>query len=158
MKTTIILGLILITLGWLANDVVSSNYEIPAVFVSRELISPADRIKESQLLIYEDKIVIQIDHATWAKYTNTNSMDGFLDEGTIGIEIEPKDEFDIEIGDVISYKADWNEEGLVAHRVIDVGYDSDGWYCITKGDNVSFADPGKTRFEQVRYILVGVLY
>ena len=157
MKTTIILGLMLITLGWLANDAVSSNYEVPAVFVSRELISPADRIDETNILIYEDRIVIKIDHATWAQYTNTNSMDGFLDDGTIGIEIKPESELDLQVGDVISYESDWNES-LVAHRIIDLGYDTNGWYAITKGDNVSFADPGKVRFENVRYVLVGVLY
>jgi hypothetical protein len=157
MKTAIILGLMLLSIGWIANDVVSSNYETPIAFVSRELISPADRIDETNLLIYEDRIVIKIDHATWAKYSDTNSMDGFLDDGTIGIEIRPENEMDIVIGDVISYEANWNDS-LIAHRVIDLGYDVNGWYCITKGDNVSFADPGKIRFEQVRYVLVGVLY
>lgn len=157
MKTTIILGILLLTLGWVANDVVSSSYEVPTVFVARELISPADRINESQLTIYDDKVVIHINDATWAKYANTNSMDGFLDDGTIGLEIEPKNEFDVGVGDVISYRADWNEN-LVAHRVVDVGYDGEGWYCIAKGDNVSYQDPGKIRFNQIKYVLVGVLY
>lgn len=157
MKTAIILGLLLLTLGWFANDVYSIGHEKPAVFVSDELISPGDRIQDSQIIIYEDKIVIKVNDANWAKYTNTNSMDGFLDENATGIEIVPKSEMDIEIGDVISYKAEWND-GLVAHRVIDVGYDADGWYAIAKGDNVSFADPGKIRFNQIKYVLVGVLY
>ena len=158
MKSTIILGLILLAVGWLANDVYSANYEMPAVFVSKELVSPADRISESQLLFYEDKIVIKVSDANWTKYADTNSMDGFLDDGAIGIEIKPENELDVQVGDVISYDADWSDKGLVAHRVIDTGYDENGWYAKAKGDNVSFADPGKIRFEQIKYILVGVLY
>ena len=157
MKQAIILGVMLLSIGWFANDVVSSNYETPSVFVSKELISPGDRIKDSQILVYKDKIVIYVDDANWAKYTNTNSMDGFLDVGSTGIELRPKDEFDVQIGDVITYNAEWSDS-LIAHRVIDVGYDQDGWYAIAKGDNVAYADPGKIRFEQIEFILVGVLY
>ncbi len=157
MKSAIILGILLLSLGWVANDVFSASYEVPSVFVARELISPADRIQESQILLYDDRIVIKIDNASWASYADTNSMDGFLDKGSIGIEIQPDSELDIEIGDVISYDASWNES-LVAHRVIDLGYDAEGWYCIAKGDNVDFADPGKIRFNQIKYVLVGVLY
>jgi len=157
MKQAIILGLILVFVGWFAHDVYSTAYHQPAVFVSKELISPNDRIKDSQITVYNDKIVIKIDNANWAKYTDTNSMDGLLDVGTTGIEVEPKNELDLQIGDVVSYKADW-ADGLVCHRIIDIGYDSEGWYAIVKGDNVNFADPGKVRFEQVKYVLVGVLY
>ncbi len=157
MKQAIILGVMLLSIGWFANDVFSSNYAMPSVFVSKELISPADRIKDSQVLIYEDKVVIYVDNANWAKYTNTNSMDGFLDVGSTGIELRPKDEFDVQIGDVITYNAEWSD-ALIAHRVIDLGYDKDGWYAIAKGDNVAYADPGKIRFEDIEYILAGVLY
>ncbi|MCD4759409.1 hypothetical protein K8R33_00800 [archaeon] len=157
MKTAIILGLILLTLGWFANDVYSLSYDKPTIFAVRNVISPADRIKDSQIVVYEDKIVINIDNANWANYTATYSMDPFLDIGATGIEVVPKDEFDVQIGDVITYGADWTE-GLVAHRVIDVGYDADGWYAVAKGDNVSCSDPGKIRFDKVKFILVGVLY
>ncbi len=157
MKTAIIFGILLLTLGWFANDVYSIGHETPAVFTSKELISPSDRIKDSQILVYKDKIVIMLDNANWAKYTDTNSMDGFLDIGATGIEVAPRNESDVQIGDVISYNADWTD-GLVCHRVIDVGYDSDGWYAIAKGDNVTYADPGKIRFDQIDYVLVGVLY
>ena len=157
MKQAIFFWIILLSLGWFANDVFSYNHSMPSVFVSKELISPGDRIQDNQVLVYNDRIVIYVDDANWAKYTNTNSMDGFLDEGTTGIEVRPEGEFDVQIGDVITYDAEWSE-ALIAHRVIDVGYDQDGWYAIAKGDNVAYADPGKIRFEQIEFILVGVLY
>ncbi len=157
MKSTIILWGLLLILGWLANDVYSSSYEKPISFVSRELISPADRIKDSQILIYNDRVVIKMDDVYFAKYTDTNSMDPVLDEDAIGLEIKPEDEYDIQVGDVVSYRATWTD-GLVAHRVVDIGMDEDGWYAITKGDNVAYADPGKVRFDQIEFVLVGVLY
>ena len=157
MKGAIIVGILLLALGWFANDVYSISVTQPAVFVSKELISPGDRIKDSQILVYDDQIVIKLDGANWTRYTDTNSMDPYLDVGATGIEIVPRNELDLQIGDVISYEVDWTD-GLVCHRIIDIGYDSEGWYAIAKGDNVSYADPGKIRFEQIKYVLVGVLY
>ena len=157
MKQTIILGLMLLVFGWLANDVYSTAYEHQSVFTSQELVSPSDRIKDSQISVYEDRIVIRLVGANWAKYTDTNSMDPLLDYGATGIEIRPESEEDIQVGDVVTYNASWTDN-LVAHRVIETGYDSEGWYANTKGDNVSFADPGKTRFEDIEWVLAGVLY
>lgn len=157
MKKAILFGLLLLVIGWLANDVYSVAYEKPAVFVSKERISPSDRIQDSDLLIYEDKIVINVKDASWAKYTDTNSMDPLLDINSVGIEVQPTSELDLQIGDVVSYEAKYTD-GLVCHRIVDIGYDKDGWYAITKGDNTSINDPDKVRFEQIKYVLVGVLY
>ena len=84
-------------------------------------------------------------------------MDPVLDQGAIGIEIIPLSEAEIQIGDIITYQPDWTD-GLTVHRVITTGEDEEGWYCYTKGDNTSFVDPGKIRFDQIRYITIGVLY
>ncbi|MBS3171988.1 hypothetical protein J4438_00185 [Candidatus Woesearchaeota archaeon] len=157
MKTAILIGLLLLAIGWLAHDVYSVAYEKPSIFVSKERISPSDRIQDSDLLMYEDRIIIKVNDANWAKYTDTNSMDPLLDVNSVGIEVQPKSELDLQIGDVVSYQASWTD-GLVCHRIIDIGYDKDGWYAITKGDNTSVNDPNKVRFEQIKYVLVGVLY
>jgi hypothetical protein len=39
-----------------------------------------------------------------------------------------------------------------------MGYDKEGWYAVTKGDNTGMNDPDKVRFEQIKFVLVGVLY
>jgi|TARA_Y100000310_G_C20321993_1_gene641162 signal peptidase I len=154
-KITIFSILILILL--FANLVYSFDLRYPEIFTSNELISPQDRIKDSQIHIYENRIVLDIPNANYARYADTNSMDPILDEGATGIEILPSNVNDIQVGDIITYEPEWTNK-LVVHRVIVTGEDEQGWYCYTKGDNTNTIDPGKIRFEQVRYILVGVIY
>ena len=68
MKKIIVLQIILIIL-LLANIVYSFDFSDPSNFFrSKEVVSPKDRIKESQIHIYEDKIVIDISGAKYAKY------------------------------------------------------------------------------------------
>jgi len=157
-KTKFILIFVLIFLiGWIANSVISSYAftEIPFNGNS-ELASPADRIKEDQIIVNDNYIIIDVQGATWATYANTNSMDPLLDVGANGLElpVDNMNENDIQIGDIIVYETNGD---LIVHRVIDKGFDKDGLYFITKGDNNSFEDP-KVRFNQIKYILIGVIY
>ncbi len=154
-KTTILSILILLLL--FANLAYSFNLKNPSVFVSNELISPADRITERNIHIYSDKIIIDLPGATYARYADTNSMDPIIDKNATGIEIIPNSENEIQIGDIITYQPTWSNN-LTVHRVIEIGIDEDGWYCYAKGDNTSIIDPERIRFNQVKYILVGVLY
>jgi hypothetical protein len=145
-------------LGWFSNSAYSNEFlEQPSLFTSNELISPHDRISNNQIFISENNILIKISGATLAGYADTNSMDPVLDNGATGIEIVPESENSIKVGDIISFESSWNSN-LIVHRVIFIGEDELGWYCVTKGDNSRFTDPGKLRFNKVRYLLIGVLY
>ncbi len=119
--------------------------------------SPYDRIKENQILLYKDKIVIKVRDATWTAYADTNSMDPVLDAGANGLQIVPKSEKDIHIGDIISFEIP-GVRGFIPHRVVAIGNDQKGWYAKVKGDNNPEADPIKVRFNQIRFVLIGVLY
>jgi|GEM_PF-685829 len=119
--------------------------------------SPYDWIKENQIYVFKDKVIINLKNAEWATFTPTHSMDPVLDETANAIEIIPASEDDIHIGDIISYKSDY-ADGTIIHRVTKIGHDSNGWYCITKGDNIQSEDPGKIRFEQIRRIVVAIIY
>jgi len=119
--------------------------------------SPEDRINEDQIKVYDDKVVLEVPGTTWAKYTNTHSMDPVLDEGYNGIEIKPESEDDIVVGDVISYTNKDKSRDTV-HRVVKIGEDKHGKYFITKGDNVKVNDPNPVRYEQINGILVAVVY
>lgn len=123
----------------------------------KEKPSPSDRIKDSDLEVFNNKIVIDIKNSNWRKFIDSNSMDPFIDEGTTTIEIKPEDEKEIKIGDIIAYNIDEIDYTLV-HRVIDIGKDENGTYFITKGDNYYKEDPYKIRFERIEGIVVGVLY
>jgi len=116
--------------------------------------APSDFIKESDIKVYGDKIVIDIKDASLSNYAPTGSMNPILDENSNGIRIIPESEEKVNIGDIISFQ-DGNY--LIVHRVIEKGIDNEGVYFITKGDNNSIND-GKIRFKDIRYITIGVLY
>ena len=118
--------------------------------------SPGDHIREDQIRVFSNKVELIIQDAIWSKFKNTNSMDPFLDEGANGIEIVPKDTSEIKIGDIISYES---EDGdIIIHRVVGINEDENGIYFTAKGDNNPVEDSEKIRFEQIKGILVGIIY
>lgn len=140
-------------LGWFLNSVSLNIHEEKPFFGDEERLSPYDRIKENHLQLFPDKLVINFQNIQLAHYTDTNSMDPLLDEHAIGLEIIPIAEDDIHVGDVVAYQLG---NDMIAHRVISIDEDALGWYAMLKGDNSERLE--KVRFEQVRYVLVGVLY
>ncbi len=116
--------------------------------------APFDFIKEDNIMIYDDKIVISIDGASLSRYAPTGSMIPVLDEGSNGIRIQPNNPEDVHIGDIITFQ---KNQSLIVHRVIDKGTDEQGDYFITKGDNNTFSD-GKIRFKDVKYITIGIIW
>ncbi len=126
-------------------------------FNNKERISPSDWIKQDQIDIFKDRVVITLDNPQWAVFTDTNSMDPVIDANAHAIEIIPQSPDQINLGDIVSYDSEY-VDGAVIHRVIEVGEDEDGWYIRTKGDNNSLEDPGKIRFEQILRVLVAIIY
>jgi signal peptidase I len=84
-------------------------------------------------------------------------MKPVFDTGANAIEVVPSTPAQIRTGDIISYQADWLDTPVV-HRVLSTGEDEDGWYAIVKGDNNDTADPGKVRWEQIRRVVVAIVY
>lgn len=128
-------------------------HEEKPFFGSEERFSPYDRITEGNLDLFLDKLVINFPGIQLAHYSDTNSMDPLIDEHSIGLEIIPEAEEDIHIGDVVAYQSG---KDLIVHRVISISKDEEGWCAVLKGDNSEEYE--KIRFEQVRYLLIGVLY
>ena len=52
--------------------------------------APFDFIKENQIQVFDDKIVINVENASLSRYAPTGSMLPVLDEGSNGIRIVPK--------------------------------------------------------------------
>ncbi len=119
--------------------------------------APGDWIREGDIEVYSNMIVIYIENASISRYEDTKSMVPILDKGANGIKIVPKSPDSIHIGDIVTYEADWID-GLVVHRVVYIGEDSLGKYFILKGDNNIESDPEKVRFEQIRYVTVALIY
>ncbi len=130
--------------------------ELNLSFISPpEQNSPSDWIKEEQIKVYQDKVIFSVYNPTWAKFTNTNSMDPFLDENAHAIEILPEKPQDIHIGDIISYKT---RQEIFIHRVIAQAEDKEGLYFTVKGDNTTVQDPYKVRFEDIQGVVVAIIY
>lgn len=125
------------------------------VWGGKEQSSPQDWIGEEQIQVYPNQVVLTIPDALWARFTDTNSMDPFLDEAANAIEILPHDLELIQEGDVISYAA---PSGTIIHRVISKGKDDSGRFFLVKGDNNTFTDPVKVRGEDIRGVVVAVIY
>lgn len=124
---------------------------------AREKDSPYDFISTGDILVYSDRVVIKVSNPEWAVFTDTNSMDPVIDSGSNAIEVVPETESDIHVGDIVAYRSVY-KSGVIVHRVVEIGSDSDGWYALLKGDNNPGVDPGKIRFSQVERIVVGIIY
>lgn len=150
-------------LGWLTNTIYyeANSFDIQrplsSIFTTKDVFSPGDKIPQDRIHVYDDKIVIDVEKAQWAEFTDTNSMDPVLDIEANSFEIRPKSHEEIDVGDIISYKPR-DYKGLIVHRVIKTGFDEDGWYAIAKGDNLSKPDKEKIRFDQINGVLVGIIY
>lgn len=133
-----------------------SNKQIPfSFFSSPALSSPHDWIKEKQIKVYSDKVVLELSDASWASFTDTHSMEPFINADSNALEIKPQKPEQIGLGDVISYQTQY---GIIIHRVVEKGVDEQGIYYIVKGDNNQFKDPMKVRFDDIVGVVVAVVY
>ncbi len=175
-KRSVFVFLMIFLVGWLASSVYSEvvgsyskTFEIHEVEnkpsdnnvgksdYNNEKSSPSDHVKESQIHVLKDKIILDIKDASWARFTDTNSMDPIIDAGSNSIELKPKTTEDVKVGDIISYHSEY-ADGLIIHRVVEVGEDSSGWFVRVKGDNLANKDPGKIRLSQIEGVVVGIIY
>jgi hypothetical protein len=124
---------------------------------ARDKPSPSKWIPDSAVDLTQDQVIINLEDARWARFSDTKSMDPVIDSNSIGIEIEPKNKEDIHVGDVVSYFSPLVNATII-HRVIEVGEDNEGWYARFKGDNNNLEDPGLVRWPQIRRVLVAVIY
>ncbi len=169
----ILLNLVLLLIGFLSGLLLTgmtSPTEVPdnqyanaltgfvtAFSGAQERSGPKDRVLESAIAVYGDRVVLDIQQAQWSTFTDTNSMDPVLDQGANAIQIVPQSADEIEIGDIISYEPE-GFEGIIIHRVVDKGEDEQGVYFIAKGDNLPTSDPGRIRFEQIKRVVIAIIY
>jgi hypothetical protein len=119
--------------------------------------SPKDRIAERQIAVYGDRIVLDIQNAQWARFSDTKSMEPVLHAGANAIELVPHDDQDVQVGDICSYRSEF-ADGDIIHRVVHKGADEQGTYFVFKGDNLATSDPGRVRFAQIQRCVVAIVY
>jgi hypothetical protein len=124
----------------------------------KDKASPADFVNESDIHVYDSSFNVDgLKGLYWARFTCTKSMDPVFDCGNYAIEKTLVSTDDIHVGDIVSYRSDY-ADGVIIHRVVEIGNDSDGWYCRFKGDNNPTDDPGKVRFDQLNGVVVAIIY
>jgi signal peptidase I len=122
---------------------------------SATISSPGEWVKDEQILVYNDKVILDIPNATWVGFTDTKSMEPFFDHKSNALEIKPQSPDEIIIGDIISYQG---KTGVIIHRVIEKNVDNEGIYFVVKGDNNKVKDQQKVRFEDIKGVVVAVIY
>jgi signal peptidase I len=137
---------------------ISSNSSISNfIHLPEKKESPQDRLKENDIKIYRDRVMIDVNNAILARFTDTKSMEPVLNKDTNAIEVIPNNINDVQIGDIISYRSAFSE-GIIIHRVVEKDIDDQGLYFRTKGDNLNYMDPEKIRFENIQRVVVAILY
>lgn len=147
--------------GWLLNETyyysnikqvpLGSNGDINVVK------SPHDIVKDSEIEIQKDKVIIYKNGITGAVFLDTKSMEPSFGHGSTGLDIKVDNEEDIKIGDVVVYKPEWNENLLIPHRVIGISSNDDGSKIFhVKGDNDRAVE--KVTFDQIKYLQIGIIY
>ncbi|MBI4448455.1 signal peptidase I [Candidatus Woesearchaeota archaeon] len=151
-------GVFLIILSAVAFVAAAKQIEMPAFIngSAQDRPSPYPRIGRDRIHLFPDRIVIDLVDAHWATFTDSNSMDPLFDEGHFAIQVTPKTEQDIHVGDIISYSVA-GTDGIIVHRVVAIGDDGE-WYAIVRGDNNSLPDPGKVRFGQIKRVMAAIIY
>jgi hypothetical protein len=119
--------------------------------------NPMDRVPEKAIEVYRDRVILDVQDVEWATFTDTHSMEPVIFKGANALEIRPKSEDDIKVGDIVSYKSEY-AEGNIIHRVVYKGNDEQGTYFVMKGDNLPSNDPGRIRFSQMQRVVIAVVY
>ena len=157
-KIIFILGIIVTFLvGFTLNDLIGAGAKssLEQEITPEEVLYPADHIKEYQLEVYPDKIIIHLQNPSLTRYLPTNSMIPTLSSTSQGIEVPLTNKNQLHKGDIIAYQT---TEGLIVHRIIELGNDKEGLYVKTKGDNNKYPDPYKVRMSQIKYVTLGVIF
>jgi len=100
--------------------------------------APSNYLNRSDIIIYSDKVCLNISNASVSNYADSGSMKNTLDENSNGIWIEITSPNDVHIGDIVSYS---KGNDTIIHRVIGIENKSNETFFKLKGDNNNFPDP-----------------
>jgi hypothetical protein len=124
-----------------------------------EFPQPYARISAEDIRISGSEVIIKVSGAMPVLLADTNSMAPTAASASKIIVVQPTNDRDIHVGDIVGYRCgQCAADEVVMHRVIGIDQDAEGIYYTLKGDNVPAADPGKVRFSQIRTVVVGIIY
>jgi len=142
----------------LANQGLLLNYLNSRLNMSLEVeTNPFRKISREDIRVYNDRVVLYVNKAFTAGFSDSKSMYPFINQEVYALEIPPDNVSELKVGDVIGYESKTFNTTII-HRIIEIREDEAGWYAITKGDNNPASDPDQVRFEDVKGLLVGLIY
>ena len=118
-----------------------------------EIASPSDHITRDNIIITDKFLILSIDNSILVDFKGTGSMEPVLNEYSNGIEIIPKSEDEIKVGDIIVYQ---NGNEKIIHRVKYINEENGKKTFVLKGYNDNNEE--SVKFTDIKYILIGVLY
>ena len=127
----------------------SLNFEVVEV-------DPFRQISKDDIKVYTDRVVIYVNKAFTASFTDSKSMYPLISENVLALEIRPENKTALKAGDIIGYESKAFNTSII-HRIIEISEDEYGWYAVTKGDNNPTPDPDRVRFEDIQGVLVGII-
>ncbi len=116
------------------------------VFGKSNLEQSSPKIRTSQVIMDDGILTVEYSPGCYlAAISPTNSMEPGIDDGMF-VVLDPTAK-DLIVGDIVYYKTPHYE---ALHRVIALGNDNEGWYCITKGDNNKKDDGIRVRSNEIK--------
>ena len=116
---------------------------------------PKFHINSDRIRVFNNSVVLSLSNVDWSRVENTSSMLPLLRYNSFILE-KKIDYKALKKGDIITFYYP-KCRCKVVHRIVDIGYDNEGWYAITKGDNNNYTD-GKIRKDQVLGVVFGIIY
>ena len=135
----------------------------PDPVVIPDIPSPQDWIDQDRISYQDHDGSLRVEGIlpdVWiTDVTDTNSMDGMVDAGhSLICSNHPNYLNNVAVGDVIIFEKYIPDYHLIAHRIVWSGWDAKGRFFKTKGDNFPEEDWYKVRKEDLRWVILGVIY
>lgn len=129
----------------------------PSLYPDETLEIPSPR---NVVMLGDISLNIQGADVQLAEVADTNSMDPLFDIGHNAIlapftEHFPYRKEDLSIGDIVVYQVGTR---MIVHRITEITTDEYGRLYTIQGDNTAHRDPYLIRNQQLKYLMIGVIY
>lgn len=123
---------------------------------------PCHRIDFEQIQVYPMQAMIN-SQMTKSKVTGTGSMLPLITPQSTILYKQLNNKNELCVGDIVYYNNSKcinlkSPVDVSLHRIIDRNEDINGTYYTLKGDNNGVADDCRIRFEDIRLVVVGIIY
>ena len=154
MKWIILIMVVLIIAGCQEKSSIGQNENVP--------VSPCSRVNFGDVITYTNQVNIQSSDIVKGKVAGTGSMLPAISPSATVLYKKTNNVDDLCLGDIVVYdKTQCNPNGIsntTIHRIVSKDIDDIGIYYTVKGDNNKAIDNCKIRLDDIKLVVVGILY